>query len=203
MTRPGIGGSVLARVVALFLCTAPHILAAGTSTAADALPSRWGSFRSSAGFSLQYPVDWVRKDVPKDQLLILSSEGGAGAAVIKPGQALLSVVESQDEQSNLQQLRDRYNRGITILARKHIRAGGVKAYGCRDLYEVISKEPAVPPGDTPRPGPALINTEFFCEIGGKKYVTVLRNFEGDEKQTEYQDVALRVAQSLRAEEPRY
>jgi len=132
-------------------------------------------------------------------LLILSSEGGAGDAVIRRGQALLSVVEAQKyEKLSLRQLRDLYNHGITILARRHIHSRALGPDECRDLYEVVSKEPAAPPGDAPRPGNDLINTEFFCQIGRKKYAMVLRNFEGDAKQAEYQEVALRVAQSLRA-----
>jgi hypothetical protein len=37
-------------------------------------------------------------------------------------------------------------------------------------------------------------------VNGHKYVTVLRNFEGDKKQGAYQEIALRVAKSLRAYE---
>jgi hypothetical protein len=196
---PGVRPALLAYVAVFSMDAAPYLFAAGTSPAAGKPPQEWATFSSSTGFSVQYPVAWVRKDIAIDRLLILSSEGGAGEAVIKPGQALLSVVEAQKEENlSLQQLRDLYNQGVAILARRHVHNAAAGADGCRDLYEVVSKEPATPPGETLRPGPELINTEFFCQIGRRKYVTVLRNFEGDEQQVGYQEVALRVAESLRA-----
>jgi hypothetical protein len=194
----GARPALLAYVAVFSLGTAPHLIAAGTSVAAGTPPKQWASFSGNAGFSVQYPVAWVRKDIAIGRLLILSSEGGAGEAMIRPGQALLSVVEAQkDENLSLQQLSDRYNQGIAILVRRHIHNVAAGADGCRDLYEVVSKEPAAPPGESIRPGPELINTEFFCQIARKKYVTVLRNFEGDEQQARYQEVALRVVESLR------
>ncbi len=179
------------------------VAATGTCFPADTPPGKWVLFESSAGFSVRYPDNWFQKARSKDLLFILSSEAGAGRAIIAPGQAFISVVEAREYKDlSLEQLRDLYNRGIAILARRQIHNARLGADACRDLYQVVSKESAIPPGNTPIPHPAaapyLVNTEYFCQIDRKKYVTVLRNFEGDKKQAQYQEVALGVAQSLRA-----
>lgn len=93
-----------------------------------------------------------------------------------------------------------YTKDSSVLSRRTVRNENAREQGCRELREIISKESAVPPEDVPGPVPYIINTEYFCEMNKHKYVTVLRNFEGDEKQAIYQQVALRVAESLRADE---
>lgn len=194
----GLEFALLTFVVAVFIGTAGQVIAATLPHRVEIPRGRWASFRS-AGFSVQYPVDWVRKGISKDHLRILSSEGGVDGVVIKGGQAMISVFEVQKHKtSSLQQLVDLYEEGTTVLVRKHIRNKAAGTNGCRDLYQVIAKEPVVPPGSTPRLPPDFVRTEFFCRIGHAKYVTILTNFEGDERQTIYQEAALRVAESLHA-----
>jgi hypothetical protein len=102
--------------------------------------------------------------------------------------------------STLSEVIDHYTQGTDVLSRRNVHNVSAGTRGCRDLKEIISKEGAVPPDDVPGPVPYIINTEYFCEVNRHKYVTVLRNFEGDRRQTIYRQIALRVAESLRADE---
>lgn len=179
------------------LCIA---LAAIVSFAQGTIVGRWNEFHSSNGFSVQYPASWFRKGISKDRLMILSSMGGAEAVIIKQGQAVISVMEEvKYENSTLKQLVDHYTQGTDVLSRRTIHNENAGNRGCSDLQEIVSREDAVPAQDVPGPVPHIINTELFCEVNSGKYVTVLRNFEDDKKQATYQEIALRVAESLRTD----
>ena len=88
-----------------------------------------------------------------------------------------------------------YTQDTTVLSQKDIPEGTVPL-GCSNLKEVTSKEPAIPAADSPISVPMIINTDFFCEVKGRKIVTLLRNWEGDKRQQEYQQVALRMAKGI-------
>jgi hypothetical protein len=176
-------------------------LIAGLSRAQEAVSKNWKSFKSSTGFSVDYPGNWFRKGISTDELMILSSRGGAEAIVIKGGQAVISVSEERHyADSALSQVIDHYVQDAKVLSRRHIRNENLGPGGCRELREIVSKEAAVPPEDVPGRVPYIIDTMYFCEINRHKYVTVLRNFEGDKRQRTYRQIALRVAESLRAYE---
>ncbi len=167
---------------------------------AQQTPADWRSFTSSKGFSVKYPRSWLPKGTSTDRLTLLSSKGGAEALVIRPGQGLISVMEDGDSlNTTLDQVVDRYLRDTFALSRRSLENENAGALGCRAMIEIVSREAAVPPEDVPSPPPFIINTEYFCQVGRHKYVTALRNFEGDERQASYQRVALQVAKTLRAD----
>jgi len=171
------------------------------SLAQESAAEKWNRFKSSTGFTVEYPSTWFRKDVSKDELLILSSRGGAQAIIIRSGQGSISVSEEQKYlNSPMSQAIDYYLKDTEVLSRKTIHNENAGAPGCRGLEEIILKQPVTPPEDVPGPVPHEIDTLYFCEVNGRKYVTIQRNFEGDKKQAMYQKTALRVAQSLRAVE---
>jgi hypothetical protein len=185
----------------LAACILSLALVVSLAVAQSNVRGDWKSFKSTAGFSVEYPTSWFPKGISRDRLTILSSGGGAGAIVIKRGQAMISVMEERRyTDSTLSRMIDRYTQDTNVLSRKSVHNESAGAQGCRDLQEVISREGAVPPAGVPGAVPYIINTEYFCEISRRKYVTVLRNFEGDQKQAAYQQVALRLAESLRAGE---
>jgi hypothetical protein len=180
-------------------CVISVALAVILSFAQEIALGQWNTFHSSTGFSVKYPDSWFPKGISKDRLMILSYRGGAEAMVIKRGQAVISVIEEHKYvNSTLVRLIDHYTQDTNVLLRRNIHNENAGNRGCRDLQEIVSKEGAVPPEDVPGPVPYIINTEYFCEVNSNKYVTVLRNFEGDERQALYQNIALRVAESLRA-----
>jgi hypothetical protein len=185
----------------LFGCIVGIALTVTLSSAQNAAIATWKTFVSSTGFSVRYPENWFRKGISKDRLMILSSEGGAEAIVIKKGQAMIFVVEASEyPRSSLSQVIDRYTQNVAVLSRQDITNKEVVGRGCHDLREIVSKERVVPSEDVPKPAPYLINTEFFCEIDEHVYVTALRNFECDKKQAMYQQTALRIAKSLQMDE---
>ena len=130
--------------------------------------------------------------------MILSSRGGAEAVIIQRGQAMINVIEEREyARLTLSQVIGHFTWGTEVLLDRKVRNEGAGNQGCSSLHEIISKEPVVPAEDVLGPLPYIINTEFFCEINGQKYVTVLRNFEGDRNQEMYRTTALQVAESLR------
>lgn len=156
----------------------------------------WQRFNSSNRFSVRYPGSWFRAGISTDRLQLRSSKGGAEGVGIKQGQAEITVMEAQASSSQtLAQVIAYYTQDTTVLSHKNVPAEASKG-GCSELEEITSKEPAVPPADSPIRVPNIINTDFFCEVAGRKIVTLLRNWEGDKRQEEYQQVALRMARDI-------
>ena len=165
--------------------------------AAFASTDGWQLFNSSAGFSVSYPGSWFKAGISKDRIQLRSSKGGAEGIGIKQGQAEITVMEAPDSsKQTLAQVIAYYTQDTTALSHKDF-PGEAAPHGCSDLKEVTSKEPAVPPSDSPISVPMILNTDFFCEADGRKIVTLLRNWAGDKRQQEYQQVALRMAKSIR------
>ncbi len=157
----------------------------------------WQRFSSSSCFSVSYPATWFRIGVSADRLQLLNSKDGAEGIVIKRGQAEITVVEGEGSPTKtLEEVIHYYTKGASILASESIPADA-DDQGCRNLKEIISKEEPVPSADTPISVPHVVNTDFFCELGGHKVVVLLRNWEGDDRQREYQLVALQMAKSIR------
>jgi hypothetical protein len=157
----------------------------------------WQTFSSSNHFSVLYPGAWARSGDSTDRLQLRSSKGGAEGIGIKQGQAEITVMEAPDSsRKTLAQVIAYYSQDATVLSHKDV-PGEPAPHGCSVLKEVTSKEPAVPPGDSPISVPMILNTDFYCDVDGHKIVTLLRNWEGDKRQQEYQQVALRMAKSVR------
>jgi hypothetical protein len=177
------------------------VLTTGLVLAQEPAGQNWKLFKSTAGFSVKYPSNWSRKRISTDSLSILSSRGGAEAVIIKGGQAMINVVKEEEKYTSLplSQLVERYVKDTVVLSRKNIHNELAGTHGCHDLLQIISREPLVPLEDVPVPSlvPYMINTDYFCEIHGHKYVTALRNYDGDKRQATYRQVALRIAESLR------
>jgi hypothetical protein len=157
----------------------------------------WQRFNSSNSFSVAYPGTWFRIGASADRIQLLSSKGGAEGIVIKRGQAEITALEGKGSPTKtLTQVISHYTKGSSVLLRRSVHnAAGNE--GCSDLKEIISKEEPVPSIDTPSRMLRIVNTDFFCELDGHKIVILLRNWEGDNRQKEYQRVALQMAKSIR------
>jgi hypothetical protein len=152
----------------------------------------WKLF-SSDEFTIQYPSAWYSTGAWAKKLQILSSKGGAEGIIIKKGQALINV-EQVESPKQMSEVIDLYTHETTELSRSNIPFQS--DHRCV-LTEVVSKEPAIPPEDATGKVPYIINTEFFCALNNRNIVLVLRNWEGDKRQSQYQEVALRMAKSIR------
>lgn len=102
---------------------------------------------------------------------------------------------SESTKKTLAQVVAFYTQDTTVVSQKDV-AGEPASKGCSNLKEVISKGPAIPPRDAAVSVPNIINTDFFCELDGHKVVTVLRNWNGDKRQEQYRQVALRIAKAI-------
>jgi hypothetical protein len=175
------------------------VLAAGISSVMGTSLSTWVSFHSDSGFTVQYPSSWFRKGISKRSLMIISSAGGAEGVIIKNGQGLISVV-LRDNELTMLQLMDVYTRDAVVLARELVPRDGATKQECHELQKVVSKRGIVDQSAVPIPVPYVIDTDLFCEIGPRKFVIAVENFEGDPRQPIYQQTALRVAKSLHVDE---
>jgi hypothetical protein len=177
-------------VVAFFLAVTVGLFASAEG---------WKQFRSSKDFSVMYPETWFKIGVSSDRLALRSSRGGAEGVGIKRGQAEIDVMEApESSDKTLSQVIDYYLFGASVLSRKDIVRGVQRDGSCSDLKEVVSKGEVVPAEDIPIPIPVpyFIYTGFFCEVDGHKIVTMLRNWKGDARQQQYQQVALGIAKSI-------
>lgn len=161
---------------------------------------RWRWFKSSAHFSVMYPERWVRKNANyPERLELFSSKGGLEALVIKNGQANIFVSEAQHPAKTLSALIDVYAKNATVISQTSVITHLDRRH-CSNLEQVVLKKEAVPAEGMPRPVPYFIYTEYFCELGNHKIVLILKNWEGDKKQREYQQVASEMAGSIRLDE---
>lgn len=176
------------------ICT---ILLLAVGVLACASTDLWQQFSSSNHFSVMYPANWFRIGISTDRLQILSSKGGAEGIIIKKDEAEIIVMAAQaSPTSMLDQVINNYIQGTSVLSRRVIPIESGER-GCSELIEVISKEQPVPQADTPVNVPYIINTDLFCETTGHTIVTLLRSWEGDKRQKEYQRIALRMAKSIK------
>lgn len=133
-----------------------------------------------------------------DRLDILSSEGGVKGVVIKHNQAEIIVMDpSSGFTGSIDNLIQSFTKDSSVLSRRNY-SNETDAGGCKRITEVVSKGPAVAPEDSPIQVPYIINTHFFCEVKGRKVVTLLRNWERDKHQKQYQEIARAVSRSVRA-----
>jgi hypothetical protein len=156
----------------------------------------WPRFIKPGGFSVLYPPNWFRVGLSKDRLQLLSSAGGAKGVVIKDRQAEITVIEADAAPGKtLAQVITYYTEDTSVISQQEL---PMEPYGrgCATLIEVVSREQPVPQADTPIKVRDIINTDFFCVAGAHTIVTLLRNWEGDNRQAEYQEVAVRMARSI-------
>jgi hypothetical protein len=157
----------------------------------------WKTFHSSNYFSVSYPMAWFQIGISTDRLQLLSSKGGAEGIIIKHGQAQITVMEAAESLGKtLPQVIDVYTRETSVLSQKEVPVDPGRQ-SCNDLVEVTSKEPALPPESVAGSVPFVVSTDFFCRSGQRTIVTLLRNWEDDRRQPEYQRIAERMARSVR------
>lgn len=171
-------------IAALFLCV---VAAANAADGTD-----WKRFDGGTSFSALYPTSWVTVAASTDRLRILTSNEENAGSLIGDGQAEIIVMVARGSvNATLAQLADQYAQDEFILSRRDIRNDKGDKQGCQNLREVTSKERM----DS---GSYIVTTRIFCEVNGDRFVTTLRNWQGDKHQAEYRRTALRIAKSLQA-----
>jgi hypothetical protein len=165
---------------------------------ATGMSQSWQQFSSSTGFSVAYPSNWFRTGVSPDRLAILSSKGGAEGVIIKDRQAEITVIEApKSEKTTLEQVIADDMKGSSILSRRFLTIEHPVERGCSNLIEITSKEQVIPAEYAAVKVPYIVNTGFYCEVKGHKYITLLRNTLGDVRQEKYRSTALHIVESLR------
>ena len=184
--------------MALFKWTTVGVLVASFAALTHSSSNKWKQFRSSDAFSVEYPSSWFRFGSSGGRLNILSSKRGAEGVVIAKGEAYIFVrQEPLSAAHSMAQVIDQYSQGAAPLSRADVPAG--QRGSCNQLQEVVWKEPPVAREDVPSRIRVtdFVYTGLFCRIGGRNITVMLKNWQGDPRQAEYQRVALRVAKSIR------
>jgi hypothetical protein len=176
------------------ICKTVVVIVVFSSLKSFSFTRSWKLFSSPDGFTVQYPSWWIPINDSPHQLGIRSSRGGAEGVIIKQGQAYINVGQVNSPKS-MAQVINNFEKESTELSRRNISADG--APGKCPLIEIVSREPVIPPEDAAAPVPNVINTVYYCGINHHNIVLVLRDWEGDAKQSEYQALALRMAKSIR------
>ncbi len=167
-------------------------------TALPAYASTWKTFRSSSGFSVEYPRNWFRLTSEPDRLDLLSAKRGAEGVVIGKHEAEIFVIQEPESPARtLAQVIEYYAKGTTQLSRADIPK--LQRGACDRLEETVSKEPAVPPEDVPSRVRVedFVYTGAFCQVQSRNITVMLKNWDGDPRQKQYQRIALRMAESIR------
>ncbi|HVB98276.1 MAG TPA: hypothetical protein VNJ12_02940 [Candidatus Dormibacteraeota bacterium] len=172
-------------------------VAAGATTRAPRATT-WKTFRSETyHYTVRYPGSWylfVTALRPKlDYLDILSfppSETWKGV-VIKKGGAEISVAAAPRDVDTLREWIDHTAKLDTDVRSQVIARFARQPSGCKVLTRITSLS---------RVGPATYQefTDFFCTTDHGPYVVTLVTWKGDPKRRHFQDVALKVALSLRS-----
>ena len=157
----------------------------------------WLQFRSSTGFTVDYPSNWFRDGISTDRLSILSARHGADAVIIRPGIADIVVIQPPDSIGpEITNVIHRYTRGVVPDSEWEVPVVPATG-GCERLRGVTFRAPIIPPDGAAGEVPVAVNTLLVCRLKLRVVVTIQRHIEGDRKQASYRDVALQMARSIK------
>lgn len=176
----------------------PLVIALSAATARLPQDAPWLEFRSSTGFTVDYPPNWFRDGISTEGLSILSAKHGAEAVIIRPGIADIVVIQPPDSIGpEITNVIRRYTRGVVLDSEWEVPV--VPATGsCERLRGVTFRAPIIPPEDATGEVPVAVNTLLVCRVKQRVVVTIERHIAGDRKQAYYRDVATQMARSIKA-----
>jgi hypothetical protein len=174
------------------------ILALGPGRVGADVTAQWKLFVSrSLHFSVEYPSLWNRlqdHDVAPDadtlEIINFPNKERVEGVIIKKGGASISVNLAPSGINSARDWIRRYNRDNVLLDDRTIPRLRSAPDGCQDLRRIVSR-------DEVAPNAFSIETDYFCSTPRGLYVVLLTNWEGDPHQPAYQDIAAKVALSLR------
>jgi hypothetical protein len=166
-----------------------YVLALLCASFAAAGNQNWKTLAMTGGIALQYPDTWWPVSAEKERLNILSSKGGAEGVVIQKNQAQIIVSTAP------QPAGDSFDRLIALSVGKQTvvstaELAATAPHGCMRLREVLSREEVGPTS-------YVSATAIFCDTGLTSVTVLLRAWQNDEQLRQYQEVALRMARSIR------
>jgi hypothetical protein len=160
------------------LANAPHAVA-------KELP-----FRSEKGFLVEYPDSWVRLPGTPQELEILSTRHRVEGAVIPRDGAEIIVreISPRPGESLGTFLQNEYHVNVTNQERVPVSAG--RHSSCGSLARVSA---------TFEIGPKAVQqqTFFLCKIGQRSFLTVLTAWQGEHVSQHWEQVARRIASSVK------
>lgn len=164
-----------------------------------ASPSKWKTFRTTKyGFSVRYPADWHLLEGfdgspdSKDALDIINFPNSqrVKGVVLKDGGASITVAPAPSQVQTIEQWIKEGTKYDTQIKQQAVRGFKTVSSGCKELIEVTSLSEV-------GPGRNFARTDFYCATEHKLLGVSLTNWEGDSKQRDLQELALKMALSLR------
>ena len=175
----------------------PLVIALSAATARLPQDAPWLQFRSSTGFTVDYPSNWFRDGISTEGLSIVSAKHGAEAVIIRPGIADIGVIQPPDSVGpEVASVIRRYTEGVVADSEWEVPVVPATG-GCERLRGVTFRAPIIPPEDAAGEVPVAVNTLLVCQAKQRVVVTIERHIEGDRKRNYYGNVALRMARSIR------
>lgn len=155
--------------------------------------SNWKEFKSAeSGFSVKYPGSWYPFVSNKGSLDILSfppAERVQGV-VLKRGGAEIMVGGPPSGVTSIDQWVRAVEQDNRVKEDKSVKLIRAASNGCAELRQVVTESEA---GE----GVYFTQTSYYCSIGNKLLTVFLENWKGDPNEKRFQELALRIASSLR------
>lgn len=179
--------------VFLIIAAIPGLLGSGAHA-----PAGWKLFQSrSQHFSVRYPASWHQIKaadgrVDNDRLSIINFPNAeiVSGVIIKKNGASIGVNGAPANVRTTEDWIRMYPVDDTLLDDRDIAVGKPAAGGCVKLSCLVIR-------DEVGPSAYSIDTRYFCSTTQGLYVVTLTNWEGDPHQSALQDIALKIALSLR------
>jgi hypothetical protein len=156
--------------------------------------SGWTRYvNKESGYSLDYPVSWYRLDPVSARFDILNfppDQRIKGVVLKKNGAEILVTLQPKDD---LQSLEDWIKRDLAdsqLIESRDISPSGKSHDGCDRLQQVVSRSEA-------GPGAYFTYTSLYCITKHRSLQVTLTNWQGDQEQSRYQAIAVKIANSLR------
>ncbi len=154
-----------------------------------------GTFRSSAGYTALYPLDWHRLSQSGDYIDLLSGNQYVETTVIAPGEAVLTLHDVRAGDGHTPSTVDAALAGETsddtFLSRADIAVPRTPG-GCSRIVEQRTHGAFRPTGGM------IDSTSFFCVLGSRVVKASVMNWQDDPKEAAYVATALDVVKSIRA-----
>lgn len=157
--------------------------------------SSWTEFKSGVShFSVMYPSSWRRLSQNLKGLDIVNFPAGQGqhGVVLSPIGANIQVVGATPRVHMIEDLVRGDLQGERPIEDSEVRITDPPKGGCATFRRVVWQQ------DADGSGKHIFSfTCYYCSIDSRIFSVLLINWKGDPKQPELQELALKIAQSLR------
>lgn len=167
------------------------LLTSGALGANPSVNKSWKTYVMSGGVRLRYPASWLPIQQGNDRLSILSGKERAEAVIVVPGEALIVVaILPNTKPDQLDAFAQTATDSSDKLVSDEVLAPPT-AHGCSRIRRIVTVHEWAPQSHE-------VTTTFLCAIADQVVMCAESNFQGDRRQRQYENVALRMTRSIRS-----